>query len=143
MPAAARAWTRRRSASSARPCEGAALETRDGFLTGSYAGTGFMMIRREALLRLIAAYPETRYAAAHASADAAQSPHQYALFDGMIDKATGHYLSEDYTFCQRWRAIGGQVWLDPRGVLAHVGSHDFVGCAAARLEAVQSGRPAR
>jgi hypothetical protein len=116
-----------------KPCEGEALETREGFLTGSYAGTGFMMIRREALLRLIEAYPETRYTAAHTTADAAQSPNQYALFDCIIDKASGHYLSEDYTFCQRWRAIGGRVWLDPQGVLAHVGSHDFVGCAAGRL----------
>ncbi len=115
------------------PCEGDARVERDGFVTATYAGTGFMLIRREALLRLIEAYPETRYTAAHATAEAAQSPHQYALFDCVVDKASGHYLSEDYTFCQRWRAIGGTVWLDPRGVLTHVGSHDFVGCAAGRV----------
>jgi hypothetical protein len=117
-----------------KPCEGEALETRGGFLTGQYAGTGFMMIRRDALIRLIEAYPDTRYTATHTTTEAAQSAHQYALFDCVIDKATGHYLSEDYTFCQRWRAIGGRVWLDPQGVLAHVGSHDFVGCAAGRLQ---------
>ncbi len=115
------------------PCEGAALERRDGFLTGSYAGTGFMLIRRRVLLRMIEAYPDTRYTAVHTAADAPASAHLFALFDCVIDRETGHYLSEDYTFCQRWRALGGRIWLDPQGVLVHVGPHDFAGSAAGRM----------
>jgi hypothetical protein len=45
----------------------------------------------------------------------------------MIDPATGHYLSEDYAFCQRWRSIGGTLWLDTRGELTHIGTHEFEG----------------
>jgi hypothetical protein len=55
------------------------------------------------------------------------------LFDCVIDRETGHYLSEDYTFCQRWRAIGGRIWLDPTGMLVHVGAHDFAGSAEGRV----------
>jgi hypothetical protein len=44
-------------------CEGAPLRWRDGFATGLYAGAGFMLISRAAVTRMIAAYPETRYAA--------------------------------------------------------------------------------
>ncbi len=109
------------------PCEGTELEGRDGFITGQYAGTGFMLIRRHVLERMIAAYPHTRYTAAHTAAQPSRSPNQYALFDCMIDPDTGHYLSEDYTFCRRWRDIGGRLWLDTRGMLTHVGPHEFHG----------------
>ena len=45
----------------------------------------------------------------------------------MIDPETGTYLSEDFTFCHRWRKIGGKVWLDTRTALKHVGSYEFQG----------------
>ena len=86
-----------------------------------------MLIRRQTLERMIAAYPETNYTAAHTAAAPSLSPNQYALFDCMIDRASGHYLSEDYTFCRRWRDIGGRIWLDTQGELIHVGPHEFLG----------------
>ncbi|WP_247878368.1 hypothetical protein [Azospirillum sp. TSO22-1] len=115
------------------PCTGASL-TRDGaFVTAEYAGTGFMMIRREAVLRMTAAYPQTRYRAVHTSARPSTSPNQFALFDCMIDPDTGDYLSEDYTFCHRWRALGGEIWLDTEGELLHIGPYEFYGNPAARF----------
>ena len=94
------------------PCEGAELVRRYGFVTGEYAGTGFMLIRRQTLERMITAYPHTRYTAAHTAAAPNLSPNQYARFDCMIDRETGHYLSEDYTFCRRWRDMAGSYgWI--------------------------------
>ena len=122
------------------PCEGAELEVSDGFVTAAYAGTGFMMIQREALLRMIAAYPETRYLHVHSQARPSQN--QYALFDTLIDQETGEYLSEDYAFCRRWRALGGEVWLDMQSRLMHIGPHEFMGDASLRLPAAASGRAA-
>ena len=52
---------------------------------------------------------------------------QFALFDCIIEPESGTYLSEDYTFCRRWRDIGGKLWLDTEGALVHVGTYDFVG----------------
>lgn len=109
------------------PCEGGELESRDGFVTGRYAGAGFMMIRRAVFERLMAAFPETRYTAAHTQRVPLASAHQYALFDCAIEPGSGHYLSEDYAFCRRWRSIGGRIWLDTRGELAHMGMHEFEG----------------
>ncbi|MCW2273443.1 hypothetical protein GJ654_05630 [Rhodoblastus acidophilus] len=118
------------------PCEGAEAEARDDFVTGTYAGTGFMMISREALVKMAAAYPQLRYSASHAgparSGGPSVSPNQYAFFDCMIEPETGVYLSEDYTFCRLWRNIGGKVWLDTQGALIHVGAHEFHGAPAAR-----------
>jgi hypothetical protein len=107
------------------------FEERDGFVTARYAGTGFMLIKRAVIERMVAAYPETRYRtmqtypAPPAGADAGAPYHN--LFDCMIDPETRTYLSEDYTFCHRFRAIGGTVWLDTRSRLRHVGSMEFEG----------------
>ena len=114
------------------PCAEDVRAEKDGFVTGEYAGTGFMMIRREVLVRMMAAYPELRFAAAHDRATEDTSPHQFALFDCMIEPETQHYLSEDYTFCRRWRALGGEIWLDTQGALVHTGAQDFVGNPALR-----------
>lgn len=106
-------------------------EERDGFTTGSYAGTGFMLIKRRVLERMILAYPETKYELAHTYPRVAkQSPNQYALFDCIIEKGTNIYLSEDFAFCNRWRALGGKIWLDTQTRLTHTGVYAYEGTPA-------------
>ena len=48
------------------------------------------------------------------------------VFEG--DDGRKRSLSEDYSFCQRWRDIGGKVWMDINIPMAHVGTHAFKGC---------------
>lgn len=95
------------------------------FITGDYCGTGFMMIRRDAVVQMNAAYPELlcRSTPAHSNAKPLEA---HALFECMIDK-DGTYLSEDFAFCQRWRDIGGEIWLDTQGRLTHTGAYEFPG----------------
>lgn len=114
------------------PCQGDEAESRDGFVKATYAGTGFMLIQRQVFARMMAAHPELRFTAAHVAAAPSLSPNQFALFDCMIEPETGVYLSEDYTFCRRWRALGGDVWLDTQGALIHVGAYEFAGNPARR-----------
>lgn len=108
------------------------------FATGTYVGGGFQMIRRSAIEKMIAAYPHTRFRRAQTlpksgSRDETQSPSLFALFDPIIDPKTGDYLSEDYSFCLRWRQIGGEIWIDAASKLTHTGLYDFVGDYAALL----------
>jgi len=77
------------------------------------------------LEKLVAAYPETKYKSAHINEP--PSDNRYNLFDCAVAPETGIYLSEDYTFCQRWRKLGGKVWLDMRSPLKHVGAYEFQG----------------
>lgn len=107
-------------------CEGSELERRGRFATGQWCGGGFMLIKRSAILKLIAAHPEAKYKKVHAFGNAA-AEENYLLFDCMIDKATGVYISEDFGFCQKWRELGGKVWLDTEGKLTHVGLYNFIG----------------
>ena len=117
-----------------RPCDPAERETEDGLVTAIYAGTGFMMVTRAAVERMIAAYPETAYRAIHAwPLPTGPERERHALFDTMILPETGEYLSEDYAFCHRWRAIGGRVWLDTRSRLTHIGSFEYCGNPAGRF----------
>lgn len=112
-------------------CKNDELKTENGFATGVYAGTGFQLIKRAVFERMFTAYPETKYQALHAFPRPSQpSNNLYALFDCMIDPETGVYLSEDYAFCRRWRAIGGEIWLDLNSRLTHTGPHSFHGNAA-------------
>lgn len=104
---------------------------RDGFVTGLYAGTGFMLIKRSTIETMIAAYPETKYKSIQTyPLPKSPSENQYNLFDCMIDPESGAYLSEDFAFCQRWRNCGGKIWLDHTSKITHVGSYEFVGDAS-------------
>ena len=60
------------------------------------------------------------------SGAATDSAHLYALFDTSL-YSSGVYLPEDYTFCTRWRALGGEIWVDTRSKFKHVGRYVFAG----------------
>jgi len=114
---------------------GAEMTVRDGFVKSRYAGTGFLMLRRAALEAMIAHYPELRYTSEHRTPDPLQgSPWRSALFNCMIDPSSGHYLSEDFSFCRRWTDMGGEIWVDHTSRLEHVGLMVYRGNLAARVD---------
>lgn len=88
--------------------------------------TGFMMIKREVIDRMIKQYPELKYNN-DLNTPPELNPHFYAFFDTMIDPKDKRYLSEDYTFSRRWQDMGGEIWLDPSISLNHYGSFNFQG----------------
>jgi|TARA_R100000030_G_scaffold100815_1_gene94834 GT2 family glycosyltransferase len=90
------------------------------------ASTGFFLIKREVLEKMIQAYPELHYRN-DSNIDEKYNKYCYALFDTWLDPDDNRYLSEDYTFCRRWQKIGGEIWLDPNTKLNHVGSYTFEG----------------
>lgn len=49
------------------------------------------------------------------------------LFDPYVVPGTRRKLGEDYAFCQRWRDMGGQVWVDAQISMGHIGSKTYVG----------------
>ena len=79
-----------------------------------FAGTGFFMIRRDALEAMMDVYKGLKYE---------EHGEKHALFDTTIDGDV--YLSEDYTFCKRYRAMGGKITLDPTIKLKHIGNFTF------------------
>jgi hypothetical protein len=112
-----------------------AVVARAGFIKVRYAGTGFLMIRRQALLRLCAHYPQLRYRRDHSFDAATASNNRFALFECMISD-DGTYLSEDFAFCKRWTDLGGEIWADLASKLDHIGPMTFHGDLASQFAGV-------
>jgi hypothetical protein len=109
-----------------------AVTEQAGFLKVRYAGTGFFMIRREALERMCAHYPDLRFKRDHSVNASTASANRFALFECMIGD-DGTYLSEDFAFCKRWTDMGGEIWADLDSKLQHVGPMAFCGDLASQF----------
>jgi hypothetical protein len=107
----------------------------NGFTRIRYAGTGFLMIRRHVFEKMCAAYPALQFFREHSHDDLTGSRNRFALFECMIDPATGTYLSEDFAFCKRWTDIGGEIWGDLQSRLDHVGPSVFHGDVSSQFGA--------
>jgi hypothetical protein len=89
-------------------------EDGNGNLEVLHVGTGFMRIRRDVFDLLEEAHPAwTRRTG------------PTAFFANDVED--GVELSEDISFCHRWRALGGQIWIDPSIRLRHHGMAAFEG----------------
>lgn len=91
-----------------------------------HIGTGFMCIKREVFTKMFEFYQDLKYKTDIGLGEQ-YDDFTYALFDTVIDPETRDYLSEDYTFCDRWSKIGGEIWADTSLVLDHSGHYKFQG----------------
>ncbi|HEY8573616.1 hypothetical protein [Phenylobacterium sp.] len=112
------------------PTRDNSVEIEDGLAKVAYGGTGFLMIRREALERVVEAHPELM---THIGDVEPATPTVPMVFETMVEPETGRYLSEDYAFCRRWRDLGGEIWADVEARLTHVGLAAYEGQLKARL----------
>lgn len=90
-----------------------------GLLEVEAAPTGFMRITRAALLKMTEATPWYHD-------HVAPGRKSWMLFDRIRDD-NGQKWGEDFAFCRRWRALGGQVWIDPEIEMGHIGNKTFTG----------------
>ena len=102
------------------------LDIQDGLVRLKDAGTGFMIIKRSVIEKMIEAYPDL-YFNNDLNFEEEFAKWTYLFFDCMHEEGTKRYLSEDYAFCRRWQKLGGDIWLDPLVKLDHVGHYTFNG----------------
>jgi hypothetical protein len=88
---------------------------------------GFVRIKRHVLEKMVAHYGPTLTAAdgLQAGAECVRLFDPYWITDANGKRTS---LSEDYAFCQRWRDIGGKVYLDVNIPMGHVGAKMYHGC---------------
>lgn len=100
----------------------------------SEIGTGFMMIKREALEKFAKFHKLT------CKPDHLRSKHFNGdreiniFFDTVVDPKSKRYLSEDYMFCRYAQEAGIDVWLCPWMEFQHIGTFHF----ASSLKAMAS-----
>lgn len=96
------------------------LELENGLIEVAGVPAGFMCLSRAMLERMVAHYPDTQFHCGQAPNDTAHD-----LFGPYrIGRVK---FGEDYSFCRRWRDIGGQVWIDPEITMGHTGYKTFMG----------------
>jgi hypothetical protein len=88
----------------------------------SKTGTGFMLIKRDVFEKLNA-HPATKPFINDIGLPVELNPYMKTYFDTAVRE--NRYYSEDWTFCENWRDIGGQVWVDKRVLLRHTGTYVF------------------
>jgi hypothetical protein len=100
---------------------------RDGLIEANFLPTGFMRIKRSVFEKLIEAHPELEYADSVVEVLGAKVTKAWDFFHMGIDPKRQRWTTEDYAFCQRWRDIGGQLWVYPDINFQHIGSKAFRG----------------
>jgi len=104
---------------------GPRLHSGSGFWELRDACAGFLVLKRAALEKMMAAYPE-RKMRIREDTPPDEEPFEYLLFDFFPD-VDRRYLTEDHGFSRLWQRIGGRIWADPGIDLQHVGQHVYTG----------------
>ena len=93
-----------------------------GLIEVTKTGTGFLLIKRDVFDKLNA-HPAVKSFTNDIGLDPVLNIYMKTYFDTAVRE--NRYYSEDWTFCENWRDIGGQVWVDKRVLLKHTGTYVF------------------
>ena len=99
----------------------AGVEVENNLLVVKHIPTGFMMIKKHVFEQM----KEKCDIGYKSIEDNGRDRQFYAFFDcGVKD---GRYLSEDWFFCDRWKELGGKIYISPDIVLKHTGLCHYEG----------------
>ena len=99
-----------------------AEEGPEGLQEVSKTGTGFLLIKRHVFEKLNE-HPATKPFMNDIGLPVELNPYMKTYFDTAVRE--NRYYSEDWTFCENWRDLGGKVWVDKRVLLKHTGTYVF------------------
>jgi hypothetical protein len=109
---------------------GTEAEIQNGCIEVLDLGTGCMLMKRSVLQKMMDSYPELKIDSLDEQVQAPE--YAYALFQFTVDN--NKYYGEDFTFCRRWRSTGGSIWVDPAGLIGHVGNYTYQGSLESTFE---------
>lgn len=99
-----------------------AEEGPDGLQEVSKAGTGFLLMKKHVFEKMNS-HPAVKQYKNDIGLDPKYDQYLKTYFDTAVRQ--NRYYSEDWTFCENWRDIGGRIWVDKRVLLRHSGSYVF------------------
>ena len=94
----------------------------DGLQEVSKTGTGFMLVKRHVFEKL-QAHPAVKPFNNDIGLPKELDQHLRTYYDTAVRE--NRYYSEDWTFCENWRDMGGKIWVDKRVLLKHTGTYVF------------------
>ena len=89
------------------------------------APTGFMMIKKNVIRKMIEKYPNTEYKNDVKAYQVNTDDRFFDLFQSQV--FDGRYLSEDYGFCRLWQKMEGSIHADLTVKLNHIGQFCYFG----------------
>ena len=92
-----------------------AINVNDEFIETRYTGTGILLIQRNVLEKMRESFPNDIYNALDIK--------YFRYFD--TELKDGIYLSEDYWFCDRWRQLGGNIYIYTKFKCRHWGTYAY------------------
>ena len=99
-----------------------AEEGTEGLQEVSKAGTGFLLMKKHVFAKMNS-HPAVKQYKNDIGLDPKFDQYLKTYFDTAVRQH--RYYSEDWTFCENWRDIGGRIWVDKRVLLRHSGSYVF------------------
>lgn len=94
----------------------------DGLVEVEGLPTGFLKISRACIEKMIDAYGDKKFIGRGQDPN---DPPNYILFERTFDN--GVRYSGDYAFCEKWKAIGGKMYVDPEMYFTHSGTKEWHG----------------
>jgi hypothetical protein len=91
------------------------INLNDDFIETRYTGTGALLVQRQVLDKMREKYENDIY-------DVLGTKY-FRYFDTELKNQV--YLSEDYWFCDRWREMGGQIYLYTKFKCRHWGTYAY------------------
>ena len=99
-----------------------AEEGPDGFQEVSKTGTGFLLMKKHVFEKMNS-HPAVKQYKNDIGLDPKYDQYLKTYFDTAVRQ--NRYYSEDWTFCENWRDLGGKIYVDKRVLLRHSGSYVF------------------
>lgn len=99
-----------------------AEEGEDGLQEVSKTGTGFMLVKRDVFEKLNE-HPAVKPFANDIGLPKELDKYLKTYYDTAVRE--NRYYSEDWTFSENWRDMGGKIWVDKRVMLKHSGTYVF------------------
>jgi hypothetical protein len=94
----------------------------------THAPTGFMLIKKEAILKMVEKYPHLKIKQPTImNGKEKDTDNLWNFFDTWFDQSTNKYYGEDFAFCQKWRDIGGKCYCYVNDFITHIGEYSFEG----------------
>lgn len=107
----------------------------NGVIEVTHSPTGCMMIKRSVFDKMIKAYPDKNIIQKTViNGEYVNRPNLWNFFDTLHDPITKTYMGEDFSFCQRWKDIGGKCYAYITDSIVHIGEHQYEGRFADELK---------
>lgn len=87
------------------------------FVRASHVGTGAMVLKREVFEKFMTEFPGRTY-----MEYVDNVPSKTFEFFRFSRNSDGFFVGEDYTFCNEWREMGGEIWLKIDAKTTHMSS---------------------